>query len=83
MGDPDIGNRSPAAPLPPSDAQANDIIMPATFSLANVDQPGTPEQVRGAFNHGLAIRILVSWQPVETPSTAARQWRETVIVKRE
>ena len=83
VGDPAPGNRAPPAPLSPSDAQSNDIIMPATFSLANVDQPGTPEQVRGAFNHGLAIRILLSWQPIETPSTSARQWRETIIVKRE
>lgn len=83
VGDPDEGHRTPAAALSPTDAQADNLIMPATFSLANVDQPGTPDQVRGAFNHGLVIRVLVSWQPVATTSTAMRQWRETVIVKRD
>lgn len=83
VGDPDPGHRTPAAPLSPTDAEADSLIMPATFSLANVDQPGTPEQVRGAFNHGLVIRVLVSWQPVAVTSANLRQWRETVIVKRD
>jgi prepilin-type N-terminal cleavage/methylation domain-containing protein len=83
VGDPDPGHRAPAAPLSPTDAQSDNLIMPATFSLANVDQPGTPEQVRGAFNHGLVIRILISWQPAASTSTTMRQWRETVIVKRD
>jgi prepilin-type N-terminal cleavage/methylation domain-containing protein len=75
----------PTSSLSPTDSSANDLIMPATFSLANIDQPGTPDQVRGAFNHGLVIRILVSWKPtgVDSANTTFRTWRETVIVKRE
>ena len=69
----------------PSDSEANNIIMPSTFSLANVDAPGTTEQIRGAFNHGLVIRILISWRPGEItdPSSPVRRWRETIIVKRD
>lgn len=69
----------------PTDVQADNLIMPATFSLADVDQPGTPNQVRGAFNHGLVIRILISWRPGEimSPTSTIRQWRETLIVKRD
>jgi hypothetical protein len=69
----------------PSDSEANNIIMPSTFSLANVDAPGTAEQIRGAFNHGLVIRILISWRPGEIidPNSTVRRWRETVIVKRD
>ncbi len=85
VGDPDPSHRTPAATLSPSDSEANNLIMPATFSLANVDLSGTPEQVRGAFNHGLVIRILVSWRPGEitNPASTIRTWRETVIVKRD
>ena len=85
VGDPDPTNRSPAATLSPSDSDADDLIMPTTFALTNVDQPGTPEQVRGAFNHGLVIRILVSWRPGEitNPTSTFRTWRETIIVKRD
>jgi len=85
VGDPDPSHRTPAATLSPSDSEADNLIMPATFSLANVDQPGTPEQVRGAFNHGLVIRLLVSWRPGEItdPASTIRTWRETVIVKRD
>lgn len=85
VGDPDITRRSPAVALSPTDAEADAIIMPSTFSLANVDQPGTPEQIRGAFNHGLVIRILVSWRPggISSGDSALRSWRETVIVKRD
>ena len=69
----------------PSDSEANNIIMPSTFSLANVDASGTTEQIRGAFNHGLVIRILISWRPGEItdPSSPVRRWRETIIVKRD
>ncbi len=85
VGDPDPSHRSPAAPLSPTDVRADAIIMPATFSVTEVDQPGVPEQVLGAFNHGLAIRILVSWQPgaLLSPTSTHRSWRETVIVKRD
>ena len=85
VGDPDPTHRSPAATLSPTDSEANNLIMPAKFSLANVDAAGTVEQVRGAFNHGLVIRILISWRPGEIadPNSTARRWRETVIVKRD
>ena len=69
---------------PPTDSEVDAIIMPATFSLTNIDQPGTPEQIRGAFNHGFVIRILASWRPSEilNPNSTYLRWRETVLVKR-
>ena len=78
-----VGNPLPTTPESPTDAQSNGFILPATYSVANVDQPGTPAQVRGAFNHGMAIRILISWRPDEVLNSSAtyRRWRETVIVK--
>jgi prepilin-type N-terminal cleavage/methylation domain-containing protein len=85
VGDPDPSHRSPQAALSPTDSSAVNLIMPASFTLANIDQPGTPEQIRGAFNHGVVIRILISWRPsgIQSSNSNYRTWRETIIVKRD
>ena len=87
VGDPDTSRNTgnvASPPSPPTEPRAQELIMPAAFDISRVNAPGTPEQVLGAFNHGLVIRVLVSWRPGEMVSTQSpyRMWRETLIVKR-
>ncbi len=80
VGDP---GSSPAAP--PQDVEAHGFIMPAIFSLNDVNGAGVPQQVRDAVVHGLVIRILVSWRPHEVAdsNSTVRAWSEALIVRRD
>ena len=80
-----VGDPSGASVSSPRDIEADGFIMPAIFSLNDVNNAGVPQQVRDAFAHGLVIRILASWRPNEITdsSSTARAWSETLVVRRD
>jgi prepilin-type N-terminal cleavage/methylation domain-containing protein len=80
-----VGDPGGVTALSPQDFDANGFIMPAIFSLNDVNNAGVPQQVRDAFAHGLVIRILASWRPNEITdsSSTARAWSETLVVRRD
>jgi prepilin-type N-terminal cleavage/methylation domain-containing protein len=79
-----VGDPSGASGSSPRDIDADGFIMPAIFSLDDVNNAGVPQQVRDAFAHGLVIRILASWRPNEIvdSSSTVRAWSETLVVRR-
>jgi hypothetical protein len=79
-----VGDPSGSSAVSPKDNDADGFILPAVFSLNDVNGAGVPQQVRDAFVHGLVIRILVSWRPheISDPSSTVRAWSETLIVRR-
>ena len=80
-----VGDPGGATAYSPQDFHADNFIMPAIFSLDNVNNAGVPQQVRDALAHGLVIRILASWRPNEITdsSSTVRAWSETLIVRRD
>jgi prepilin-type N-terminal cleavage/methylation domain-containing protein len=80
-----VGDPSSVPASSPRDMDADGFIMPAIFSLNNVNNPGVSQQVRDASAHGLVIRILASWRPNEITdsSSTVRAWSETLVVRRD